>query len=223
MKKTIVIVVLAIISLGSLGYIISSNMKSDTIKATEVKDIAEKFINENLLQPGVTATIGEVVKENALYKVPVNLPDGSSVNSYMSTDGKIFFPEGMNIEEVSKQMADIKANNNQDQGQTQLLTEVVTEGTGNEVVESGDSITVDYTGILEDGTEFDSSVGKTPFTFIIGQGTVIPGWDQGLLGMKVGEERKLIIPSDLAYGASGSGSIPPNATLIFTVKLISIN
>ena len=223
MKKTIVIVVLAIISLGSLGYIISSNMKSDTIKATEVKDIAEKFINENLLQPGVTATIGEVTEENALYKVPVNLPDGSSVNSYMSTDGKIFFPEGMNIEEVSKQMADIKANNNQNQGQTQLLTEVVTEGTGDQVVESGDSITVDYTGILEDGTEFDSSVGKTPFTFTIGQGTVIPGWDQGLLGMKVGEERKLIIPSDLAYGASGSGSIPPNATLIFTVKLVSIN
>jgi hypothetical protein len=223
MKKTIVIVVLAIISLGSLGYIISSNMKSDTIKATEVKDIAAKFINDNLLQPGVTATIGEVTEENALYKVPVNLPDGSSVDSYMSTDGKIFFPEGMNIEEVTKQMADIKANNNQNQGQTQLLTEVVTEGTGDVVVESGDSITVDYTGTLEDGTEFDSSVGKTPFTFTIGQGTVIPGWDQGLLGMKVGEERKLIIPSDLAYGASGSGSIPPNATLIFTVKLISIN
>ncbi|MFA6467035.1 MAG: FKBP-type peptidyl-prolyl cis-trans isomerase [Patescibacteria group bacterium] len=198
-------------------------MKSDTIKATEVKDIAAKFINDNLLQPGVTATIGEVTEENALYKVPVNLPDGSSVDSYMSTDGKIFFPEGMNIEEVTKQMADIKANNNQNQGQTQLLTEVVTEGTGDVVVESGDSITVDYTGTLEDGTEFDSSVGKTPFTFTIGQGTVIPGWDQGLLGMKVGEERKLIIPSDLAYGASGSGSIPPNATLIFTVKLISIN
>lgn len=222
MKKTIVIVVLAIISLGSLGYIISSNIKSDTIKTTEAKDIAEKFINDNLLQPGVKATIGEVVKENALYKVPVNLPDGSTVNSYMSTDGKIFFPEGMNIEEVTKQMAEYQQNN-ANQNQAQVLTEVLIEGTGDTVVESGDSITVDYTGTLEDGTEFDSSVGKTPYTFTIGQGTVIPGWDQGLLGMKVGEERKLTIPSDLAYGASGSGSIPPNATLIFTVKLISIN
>lgn len=222
MKKTIVIVVLAIISLGSLGYIISSNIKSDTIKTTEAKDIAEKFINDNLLQPGVKATIGEVVKENALYKVPVNLPDGSTVNSYMSTDGKIFFPEGMNIEEVAKQMAEYQENN-ANQNQAQVLTEILTEGSGDQLVVSGDSITVDYTGTLEDGTEFDSSVGKTPYTFTIGQGTVIPGWDQGLLGMKVGEERKLTIPSDLAYGASGSGTIPPNATLIFTVKLISIN
>lgn len=106
----------------------------------------------------------------------------------------------------------------------QVQTEILTEGSGDQVVVAGDSITVDYTGTLEDGTQFDSSVGREPFTFIIGEGSVIPGWDQGLLGMKVGEERKLTIPSDLAYGPTGSGdTIPPNATLIFTVKLISIN
>ncbi|PIR07165.1 MAG: peptidylprolyl isomerase [Candidatus Komeilibacteria bacterium CG11_big_fil_rev_8_21_14_0_20_36_20] len=106
----------------------------------------------------------------------------------------------------------------------ELKTEILTAGTGNQTVKSGDSITVDYTGTLEDGTKFDSSIdtGK-PFTFTIGQGTVIQGWDQGLIGMKIGEERKLTIPSDMAYGANGSGLIPPNATLIFTVKLISIN
>jgi len=221
MKKTIIIVVLAIISLGSLGYIVSNNMNSDIIKVTEAKDIAEKFINDNLLQAGVTASVGEISEENGLYKIPVNLPDGSTVDSYMSKDGKYFFPEGMNIEEINKKMADYLANNNQNQGD--LETEILTEGTGDQTVASGDSITVDYTGTLDDGTEFDSSIGKTPFTFTIGQGSVIPGWDQGLLGMKVGEERKLVIPSNLAYGASGAGTIPPNATLTFTVKLLSIN
>jgi len=128
--------------------------------------------------------------------------------------------------ETSKLAVEIAENNstNNQQNKMELKTEILTAGTGNQTVKSGDSITVDYTGTLEDGTKFDSSIdtGK-PFTFTIGQGTVIQGWDQGLIGMKIGEERKLTIPSDMAYGANGSGLIPPNATLIFTVKLISIN
>ena len=95
-------------------------------------------------------------------------------------------------------------------------------GTG-AAAKDGDQITVDYTGKLQDGTVFDSSVGKTPFQFTLGAGQVIPGWDQGLLGMKVGGKRTLTIPPSLAYGDQGAGGvIPPNATLIFDVELISI-
>lgn len=90
--------------------------------------------------------------------------------------------------------------------------------------ESGDTISVHYSGYLEDGTIFDSSMMRdTPFSFPVGLGQVIPGWDEGLLDMSVGEERTLIIPSELGYGPRGAGQvIPPNATLIFDVQLLSI-
>ena len=220
MTKNIVIAILAVVSLG-LGYLALNGTQADTLKPADVKTMAEDFINENLLQPGITASIGEVSEESGLYKMPLSLPDGTKVDSYITKDGIIFFPEGINIPEVLEKIAATETNSNLPQGSLEM--ETLTEGTGDQAVVSGDSITVDYTGTLEDGTQFDSSVGKEPFTFTIGQGSVIAGWDQGLIGMKVGEERKLIIPSDLAYGSSGAGSIPPNATLIFTVKLISIN
>ncbi|MDD5397223.1 MAG: FKBP-type peptidyl-prolyl cis-trans isomerase [Candidatus Moranbacteria bacterium] len=106
----------------------------------------------------------------------------------------------------------------------ELEIKTTQEGTGDRVVKSGDTISVHYTGRLTDGTKFDSSVDRgTPFEFQIGQGMVIQGWEQGLLGMKVGEKRTLTIPSDLGYGSRGAGAvIPPNATLIFDVELISI-
>ncbi|HAH04164.1 TPA: peptidylprolyl isomerase, partial [Candidatus Komeilibacteria bacterium] len=76
-----------------------------------------------------------------------------------------------------------------------LQIETLQEGSGEAIVQSGDAITVDYTGTLEDGTKFDSSLDRgEPYTFTIGQGAVIPGWEQGLLGMKVGEKRKLTVP-----------------------------
>jgi FKBP-type peptidyl-prolyl cis-trans isomerase len=108
---------------------------------------------------------------------------------------------------------------------TGLKIETIKEGTG-AVVKSGDKITVHYTGTLADGTVFDSSKTKNePFTLTIGVGQVIPGWDLGLIGMKVGEVRKLTIPSNLAYGASGIPNSPigPNATLTFEIELLSIN
>ena len=105
-----------------------------------------------------------------------------------------------------------------------LEIETIVEGSG---VESkvGDSLTVHYTGMLEDGTKFDSSVDRgTPFNFILGIGQVIEGWEKGMEGIKVGEKRKLTIQPEYAYGERGiPGVIPPNATLIFEVELLEIN
>ena len=96
-------------------------------------------------------------------------------------------------------------------------------GTGSSPL-PGDKVAVNYTGWLQDGgTMFDTSLdGTQPFSFLLGTGGVIPGWDEGVATMKVGGKRRLIIPPDLAYGASGQGSIPPNATLIFDIDLIDI-
>ncbi len=111
----------------------------------------------------------------------------------------------------------------EEQEVTELQIEVLAEGTGDREVKSGDQISVHYTGTLVDGTKFDSSLDRgQPFTFTIGLNQVIQGWEQGLLEMKVGEKRKLTIPSDLAYGEQGSGSIiPSNAVLVFEVELVS--
>ena len=96
-------------------------------------------------------------------------------------------------------------------------------GTG-DTPKAGQTVVVNYTGWLEDGTQFDSSVVRgQPFSFVLGTGGVIPGWDEGVATMKVGGKRQLVIPADLAYGETGSGgTIPPNATLIFEVELLDI-
>lgn len=90
--------------------------------------------------------------------------------------------------------------------------------------QSGNTVSVNYTGWLEDGTKFDSSLDRgQPFEFTLGAGQVIPGWDEGVTGMLENGTRLLVIPPELGYGASGSGStIPPNATLIFEVQLIDV-
>ena len=98
-------------------------------------------------------------------------------------------------------------------------------GTGAEA-KSGDTVSVLYTGKLDDGTVFDASSlhGNQPFSFSLGAGQVIQGWDLGVVGMKVGGTRELTIPSELAYGANPpTTAIPPNATLHFTVQLLSVS
>lgn len=104
-----------------------------------------------------------------------------------------------------------------------LKIEEVVVGTGAEAV-TGKKVGVHYTGWLTDGTKFDSSVDRgSPFSFKLGGGQVIRGWDEGVAGMRIGGKRKLTIPPDLGYGARGAGAvIPPNATLVFDVELLSV-
>ena len=104
-----------------------------------------------------------------------------------------------------------------------MKVEILKEGTGAEA-KNGDTVSVHYSGVFENGTKFDSSVDRgVPFSFALGAGQVIQGWDLGVLGMKIGEKRKLTIPYDLAYGEAGYGPIPPKATLMFEVELLGIN
>ncbi len=105
-----------------------------------------------------------------------------------------------------------------------LVIEDIIEGDGKEANDYN-KVVVNYTGKLEDGSIFDSSLspGKEPFTFTLGVGSVIKGWDMGVKGMKVGGKRKLTIPPELGYGDRGAGNvIPPKATLIFEVELLEV-
>jgi len=96
-------------------------------------------------------------------------------------------------------------------------------GTG-ESPKQGQNVTVHYTGTLENGTKFDSSVDRgQPYTFPIGTGVVVKGWDEGIMTMKVGGKRRLIIPPSLGYGTQGRPKIPPNSTLLFEVELLGVS
>mgnify|MGYP003394941154 CR=1 FL=1 len=103
----------------------------------------------------------------------------------------------------------------------QLVVQDEMVGEGAEAV-IGSIVMVHYTGTLDNGTVFDTSVGGQPYRFVLGGGQVIPGWDQGIQGMREGGKRLLIIPPELAYGTQGYGPIPPNATLIFQVELVDV-
>ncbi len=110
---------------------------------------------------------------------------------------------------------------------TKMNSEDIVVGTGAEA-KSGNTVTVNYTGTFTDGNKFDSNVDPKfrhvePFSFLLGAGQVIKGWDLGVAGMKVGGKRKLTIPPELAYGAAGApGAIPPNSTLLFTVEFLDV-
>lgn len=134
--------------------------------------------------------------------------------------------ESLIIDESATPTPSVVQNNNEEKwvklpNGLQILDVVI--GPGREAKE-GDIIAAHYRGTLEDGTPFDNSYDRgQPFSFILGQGMVIKGWDLGIVGMKVGGKRKLIIPADLAYGDRGAGGIiQPGATLLFDVELIAV-
>jgi FKBP-type peptidyl-prolyl cis-trans isomerase len=103
-----------------------------------------------------------------------------------------------------------------------MVIEDVKIGTG-DAVEKGNTVSVHYVGTLQDGYEFDNSNKRgEPFEFTVGEGRVIKGWEEGLIGMKVGGERILVIPPEMAYGKNGIGPIPPDSTLVFSISLLEI-
>lgn len=129
-------------------------------------------------------------------------------------------PQTTSQEDIQKQLQEQLANQNK--GEKVESTDI-TIGNGAEAV-TGKEVTVHYTGTLTDGKKFDSSLDRNePFSFTIGSGQVIPGWEQGVAGMKVGGKRKLVIPPSLAYGEqSPSPDIPPNSTLVFEIELLEV-
>jgi len=105
----------------------------------------------------------------------------------------------------------------------ELIIEDSVVGTGAEAL-AGKTVRVHYTGTLTNGTKFDSSLDRgEPIEFVLGTGYVIQGWEQGILGMKVGGTRQILIPSDLGYGEQGTTGIPPNSDLVFTVSLLNVS
>jgi len=204
----------------------TTDMTIDTnnLNIEDAQTRAEEFINNNLMQQGTTVNISDFAENYGMYEITMDVGIDKSITAYMTKDGSKFFPQVIDIEET--QQKNKEAQQNFEEAVKKLQVETLKEGTEETAVKEGDTINVLYTGTLEDGTEFDSNSDKDkPFTFSIGAGQVIPGWDIGILGMKVGEQRKLTIPSELGYGekGAGNGAIPPNATLIFEVELLSID
>lgn len=130
-----------------------------------------------------------------------NVPSNPAVETYASS-------LGVNIATMTK-----KSDN--------LFVQDVVVGTGAEAI-AGRTIRVTYSGFLINGNRFDTNVGGAAFSFTLGAGMVISGWDQGVAGMKVGGKRKLVIGSALGYSNQGSGPIPANATLVFDVELLGV-
>jgi FKBP-type peptidyl-prolyl cis-trans isomerase len=104
------------------------------------------------------------------------------------------------------------------------LTYIVTKSGDGEAIKKGDNVIVNYTGLLTNGAMFDSSITRNePFSFPVGAGMVIKGWDEGLVNLRIGDHATLVIPPEIGYGASGAGGvIPPNATLIFIIEVLGV-
>jgi peptidylprolyl isomerase len=156
--------------------------------------------------------------------ISINKKTNAPINSQLNDLGQSQKVEDINVSKNINMQNTPKDNT---QPLKNVTITIIKEGTG-QVAKSGDTVAMNYTGKLVDGTVFDSNVDPKfkhvePFVFTLGVGQVIKGWDVGVEGMKVGEKRNLLILPDYGYGARGAGSaIPPNATLSFDVELVAI-
>jgi len=136
------------------------------------------------------------------------------------SSGTVVVSDGVN-ETKERESALRKSLDNNGKLKNMVIDDIKT-GEGREVMK-GDTVSVHYVGTLQNGTEFDNSKKRgEPFEFTVGAGQVIQGWDEGLVGMKVGGQRILIIPPEMAYGERGVGPIPGNATLVFSIELVDV-
>jgi FKBP-type peptidyl-prolyl cis-trans isomerase len=146
--------------------------------------------------------------------------NAQSAQVISANDAIVVVPQGENINQLRAnafvEAADNKGNI------TRMVIDDIIVGTGEEV-RSGDVVSVHYVGQLQNGQEFDASKKRgEPFEFTVGAGRVIQGWEEGVIGMKVGGERVLVIPPEKGYGEAGTGPIPGNATLVFSIELLEI-
>lgn len=194
-----------------------------SVPASLVEDLSQTF-RETKISEAQNAYFDSLVmsEEIVINPMPAGLSydvDMSLAESTGSDTGSEVTPAPtatpVDPEAAESAMAAIAANDG-----TLQINDIV-EGTG-AAAKAGDVLSVDYTGYLADGSVFDSSVGSTPLAFELGAGSLIQGWEQGLVGMKVGGKRQLVIPPSLAYGAAGMGSVPGDATLVFDLELVAI-
>lgn len=146
---------------------------------------------------------------------------GSNVQTAgLADSGLVIVGEG---EDVNQERANALSKASSPSGKLmKLVIDDIVIGSG-DAVKEGDTVLVHYIGTLPEGTEFDNSNKRgEPFEFTVGEGRVIKGWEEGLLGMKVGGQRILVIPPDLAYGSQAMGPIPANSTLVFAIELLEI-
>lgn len=168
--------------------------------------------NEDVVTPSTTPTSTSAA----------TAPGDSSTVKPVTTTTKVVAPTTTIVSGPLAGRAKPDVHRPVDEAVTTLQIEDMIVGTGPEAV-TPSLVEVHYVGVLVDGTEFDSSWGKaTPFNFAVGSGQVIKGWDQGVAGMRVGGRRRLVIPPDLAYGATAKTKIPANSTLIFVVDLAKV-
>ena len=168
---------------------------------------------------GIAASIGAMVLALGLLRVE-NSAKLLSTNEATDLSAAAIVAEGDDTEGGLRVALDQAVNI--DGELERLIIDDVVIGSGAEVTE-GDTIVVNYVGALQNGQQFDNSYVKgAPFTFTVGEGVVIPGWDRGVLGMQIGGQRVLVVPPAYAYGEDGKGPIPGDATLIFTIELMEI-
>lgn len=169
------------------------------------------------LSVGVMALAIYLLQSNV---TPAGIGDGQQAQAISAQGEVVVVPQSENVNQARAQAyydaADTSGNINK------LVIDDIKIGTG-AAVEEGDTVLVHYIGTLQNGQEFDNSRKRgQPFEVEVGAGRVIPGWEEGLVGMQTGGQRVLVIPPAKAYGAQGVGPIPPNATLVFAIELMEI-